>query len=47
MYIQASFKTGRYVRDGIHDLTIDTAAQAKPHYLFEQIMRYIEMFGGK
>jgi pyridoxine 5'-phosphate synthase PdxJ len=47
MYIKASYKTGRYVRDGIHDLTIDTAAQAKPHYLFEQIMRYIEMFGGK
>lgn len=47
MYIQSNFKTGRYVREGIHDLTIDTAPQAKPNYLFEQIMRYIEMFGKK
>ena len=46
MYIQASFKTGRYLRDGIHDLTINTAAQDKPDYLYQQIMRYIEMFGG-
>lgn len=47
MYIRANFKTGRYVREGIHDLTIDTAPQAKPNYLFEQIIRYIEMFGKK
>lgn len=46
LYIKAGFKTGRHLRDGIHDLTIKTAAQDKPDYLFEQIMRYIRMFGG-
>ena len=45
MDIQADFKVGRFIREGIHDLTIDTAPQEAPDYLFEQIMKYIEMFG--
>ena len=45
MDIQADFKVGRFIRDGIHDLTIDTAPQEAPDYLFEQMMKYIEMFG--
>ena len=47
MYMQANFKIGRHTREGIYDMTIDTPAQASPDYLFEQIMRYIEMFGMK
>jgi hypothetical protein len=34
------------MREGIHDLTIDTPPQAAPDYLFEQILRYIEMLKG-
>lgn len=44
MYIPADFKVGRHMRDGIHDLTIDTPPQATPDYLYEQILRYIHMF---
>ena len=44
MYIKADFKVGRFIQEGIHDLTIDTPPQAAPDYLFEQIVRYIEMF---
>ena len=47
MYIQADFKVSRHRHDGIYDMTINTPSQAAPDYLFEQIMRYIEMFGGK
>lgn len=47
MYIKADFKTGRHIREGIHDLTIDTPAQETPDYLFEQILRYIQMFTQK
>ena len=47
MYIHADFKIGRHTREGIYDMTIDTPAQTSPDYLFEQIMRYIEMFGMK
>ena len=45
MYIQADFKVSRHRHDGIYDMTINTPSQAAPDYLFEQIMRYIEMFG--
>ena len=45
MDIRADFKVGRYIREGIHDLTIDTAPQEAPDYLFEQIMKYIKVFG--
>mgnify|MGYP003292548039 CR=1 FL=1 len=47
MYIQADFKVSRHIHDGIYDMTINTPSQAAPDYLFEQIMRYIEMFGGR
>ena len=47
MYIKADFKTGRHIREGIHDLTIDTPAQDTTDYLFEQILRYIHMFTQK
>ena len=46
MAIHADFKVGRFMREGIHDLTIDTPPQAAPDYLFEQILRYIEMLKG-
>ena len=45
MDIQADFKVGRFIREGIHDLTIDTAPQEAPDFLFEQILKYIKMFG--
>ena len=45
MDIRADFKVGRFIREGIHDLTIDTAPQEAPDYLFEQIMKYIKVFG--
>jgi hypothetical protein len=47
MDIQADFKVGRFIKEGIHDLTIDTPSQATPDYLFEQILRYIDMFSQK
>ena len=47
MYIRADFKVGRFIREGIHDLTIDTPPQAAPDYLLEQILKYINMFGQK
>jgi ADP-heptose:LPS heptosyltransferase len=47
MCIRADFKVGRFMREGIYDLTIDTPPQAAPDYLFEQIIRYINMFGNK
>lgn len=47
MDIRADFKVGRFMQEGIHDLTIDTPSQATPDFLFEQILRYIDMFGQK
>ena len=47
MYIRADFKVGRFIREGIHDLTIDTPPQPAPDYLLEQIVRYINMFTQK
>ena len=47
MDIQADFKVGRFIHEGIHDMTIDTAPQEAPDYLFEQIVKYIKMFGRK
>ena len=43
MYIQAGFKTGRYTEKNIYDLTINTPAQEKPDFLYEQIVKYIQM----
>jgi hypothetical protein len=44
MYVKADFKIGRHIRNGIYDMTIDTPPQAAPDYLFEQVLRYINMF---
>ncbi len=44
MYVHADFKVGRHIREGIYDMTIDTPAQEKPDFLFEQIIKYINMF---
>lgn len=44
LYVRASFKVGRYTRDGIYDLTINTPAQDNPDYLFTQIIKYLDMF---
>ena len=43
--IQADFKTGLYKREGIIDMAIETPPQETPDYLFEQILRYIQMIG--
>ena len=47
MYVHADFKVGRHTREGIYDMTIDTPAQEKPDFLFEQIIKYINMFSQK
>ena len=47
MYIRTDFKVGRFIREGIHDLTINTPPQAAPDFLLEQIIRYINMFSQK
>lgn len=47
MDIRADFKVGRFIRQGIHDLTIDTPSQSSPDFLFEQIIKYIKMFSQK
>jgi ADP-heptose:LPS heptosyltransferase len=45
MYARADFKVGRHNREGIYDMIIDTPAQETPDYLYEQIIKYIDMFG--
>ena len=47
MYLRADFKVGRHMRNDIYDLIIDTPAQSTPDYLFEQIVRYLEMLSQK
>ena len=47
MYIKAGFKTGRYIGKNIYDLSIDTPAQESPDFLYEQIVKYIQMFKQK
>jgi hypothetical protein len=44
LYIRANFKVGRYTRDGIYDLTINTPPQDTPDFLFEQILKYLNLF---
>ena len=44
MYIKAGFKTGRDIGKNIYDLSIDTPAQDSPDFLYEQIVKYIQMF---
>ena len=47
MYIKAGFKTGRDIGKNIYDLSIDTPAQESPDFLYEQIVKYIQMFTQK
>ena len=47
MYVHADFKVGRHTREGIYDMTIDTPAQETPDFLYEQIIKYINMFSKK
>jgi hypothetical protein len=47
MYVRADFKVGRHTREGIYDMTIDTPAQETPDFLYEQIIKYINMFSKK
>ena len=44
MYIKAGLKTGRNIGKNIYDLSIDTPAKESPDYLYEQIVKYIQMF---
>ncbi len=44
MYVQAGFKTGRNIGKALYDLSIDTPAQDNPNYLYQQIVKYIQMF---
>lgn len=44
MYVKAGIKTGRDIGKRLYDLSIDTPAQQTPDFLFEQIVKYIQMF---
>lgn len=44
MHIKAGFKTGRNMRSGIYDLSIDTPSQETPNFLYAQIIKYLQMF---
>ena len=47
MYVKAGIKTGRDIGKGLYDLSIDTPAQQTPDFLFEQVVKYIQMFTQK
>lgn len=47
MYTRAGIKTGRDIGKRLYDLSIDTPAQPTPNFLFEQIVKYIQMFTQK
>lgn len=47
LYSKAGFKTGRHTIDNIYDLTIETPPQESPTFLFEQIVKYIQMLTKK
>ncbi len=44
LYTKAGIKTGRDIGKKLYDLSIDTPAQPTADYLFEQIVKYIQMF---
>ncbi len=44
LYTRAGIKTGRDIGKKLYDLSIDTPAQPTPDFLFEQIVKYIQMF---
>ena len=47
MYVKAGIKTGRDIGKRLYDLSIDTPAQQTPDFLFEQVVKYIQMFTQK
>lgn len=47
MYMKAGIKTGRDIGKRLYDLSIDTPAQQTPDFLFEQVVKYIQMFTQK
>ena len=47
MYMKAGIKTGRDIGKRLYDLSIDTPAQQTPDFLFEQVLKYIQMFTQK
>ena len=44
LYTRTGIKTGRDIGKKLYDLSIDTPAQPTPNFLFEQIVKYIQMF---
>ena len=44
LYTRAGIKTGRDIGKKLYDLSIDTPAQPTADFLFEQIVKYIQMF---
>ncbi|MBQ0118279.1 MAG: hypothetical protein MJZ88_02020 [Paludibacteraceae bacterium] len=42
-YLNADFKTGRHIREGIHDFMLDTPAQESQEFLFGQIIYYLKL----
>ena len=44
LYTRTGIKTGRDIGKKLYDLSIDTPAQPTPDFLFEQIVKYIQMF---
>ncbi len=43
MYAKAHFKTGMAIQTGIHDLLISTPPQDTPLFLYQQIVKYLNM----
>ena len=44
LYTRTGIKTGRDIGKKLYDLSIDTPAQPTADFLFEQIVKYIQMF---
>jgi hypothetical protein len=44
LYTRTGIKTGRDIGKKLYDLSIDTPAQPTANFLFEQIVKYIQMF---
>ena len=44
LYTRAGIKTGRDIGKKLYDLSIDTPAQPTADFLFEQIVKYIQIF---
>lgn len=47
MYARADFKVGKHIDAGVYDMTIDTPPRDNHNYLYEQIVKYIQMFSTK